>query len=115
MTEPDLLVLDEPYDGLDTDSRRMLSEMLAELAEGGLTVVLILNRFSDIPDFITRAGLLTDCVLAPADTLSALLQAQLARSEQTEHLTLPERDDPSAERLAPDIPPGDPQSRLCQL
>lgn len=104
MTEPDLLVLDEPYDGLDTDSRRMLSEMLAELADGGLTVVLILNRFSDIPDFITRAGLLTDCVLAPADTLSALLQAQLARSEQTEHLTLPERDDPSAERLAPDIP-----------
>lgn len=103
MSEPDLLVLDEPYDGLDAGSRMMLSDMLTTLAQTGLTIILILNRFSDIPDFITRAGLLANSELSEPQALSDVLQSQLSHSEQNEHLTLPERDNPAAERLSPDL------------
>ena len=44
MNKPDLLILDEPFDGLDIDSRRTLSELLSSLHQQKLTIVLILNR-----------------------------------------------------------------------
>lgn len=31
MSTPDLLILDEPFDGLDVASRRQLADLLAEL------------------------------------------------------------------------------------
>lgn len=49
MAKPDLLILDEPFDGLDTESRAMLTCLTEQLIHAGLTLVFILNRFSDIP------------------------------------------------------------------
>lgn len=48
MTQPDLLILDEPFDGLDVASRQQLADELRKLAGTGYTLVLILNRFDDI-------------------------------------------------------------------
>lgn len=44
MSEPDLLILDEPFDGLDVASRQQLAELLASLHQSGITLVLVLNR-----------------------------------------------------------------------
>nr|CAA6805966.1 MAG: Putative molybdenum transport ATP-binding protein modF [uncultured Thiotrichaceae bacterium] len=50
--KPDLLVLDEPFDGLDVATLEMLQVHLATLA-GTVPMVLVLNRFDEIPAFIT--------------------------------------------------------------
>ena len=52
-SEPDLLVLDEPFDGLDAHTLEMLQAYLATLVET-VPMVMVLNRFDEFPDFITH-------------------------------------------------------------
>ncbi len=52
-SEPELLVLDEPFDGLDAYTLKMLQQYLAGLVES-VPMVLVLNRFDEFPDFITH-------------------------------------------------------------
>ncbi|MEI7408797.1 molybdate ABC transporter ATP-binding protein ModF [Pectobacterium aroidearum] len=98
MTQPDLLILDEPFDGLDVASRQQLADELRKLAGTGYTLVLILNRFDDIPDFINHVGVLADCTLTRLGEretiLSEALVAQLAFSEKLSGSSLPEPEDP---------------------
>ena len=100
MSEPELLILDEPFDGLDVQSRAQLASLLASPNQQGYTLVLVLNRFDEIPDFIQHAGVLADCNLTETGEKTALLKqaliAQLAHSEQLDGITLPEPDAPSA-------------------
>ncbi len=37
MTDPQLLILDEPFDGLDVNSRQQLAALLADLHRAGIT------------------------------------------------------------------------------
>lgn len=109
MSEPELLILDEPFDGLDVQSRAQLASLLESLNQQGYTLVLVLNRFDEIPDFIQHAGVLADCNLTETGEKTALLKqaliAQLAHSEQLDGITLPEPDAPSARHaLDPDQP-----------
>ncbi|MBE5201707.1 molybdate ABC transporter ATP-binding protein ModF [Pectobacterium sp. FL60-S17] len=98
MPQPDLLILDEPFDGLDVASRQQLADELRKLAGTGYTLVLILNRFDDIPDFINHVGVLADCTLTRVGEretiLSEALVAQLAFSEKLSGSVLPEPEDP---------------------
>ncbi|MDF7680643.1 molybdate ABC transporter ATP-binding protein ModF [Enterobacteriaceae bacterium ESL0689] len=109
MTQPDLLILDEPFDGLDVASRQQLAGILATLNEQGITVILVLNRFSDIPDFVRFAGVLADCTLSEYGEKNSLLNqaliAQLAHSEKLEGITLPEPDLPAAGQVLADDTP----------
>lgn len=109
MPEPDLLILDEPFDGLDVKSREQLADLLGELSAQGYTVVLVLNRFDEIPEFIQHAGVLADCTLIETGEKHKLLEqaliAQLAHSETLSGVALPEADDPSARYLLPDNEP----------
>src|SRR5476649_693342 len=99
MQQPDLLVLDEPFDGLDVNARAQLAELLAGLSQQGQTLVLVLNRFDDIPAFVQHVGVLADCTLAtvgPREQVMAdALVAQLAHSENLKGIALPESEDPS--------------------
>ena len=109
MTQPDLLVLDEPFDGLDTASRASLTTLLEDLHRQGYTLALVLNRFDDIPAFVEHAGVLAECNLAcvgaRAAVLAQALVAQLAHSEQLAGMAVPEADNPTQQpRLAPDAP-----------
>jgi molybdate transport system ATP-binding protein len=109
MAQPDLLVLDEPFDGLDVASRASLAALLASLHQQGLTLALVLNRFDDIPPFIDRVGILAECHLTHVGTrdevLAEALVAQLAHSEQLAGMALPEADNPGQQpKLAPDAP-----------
>ncbi|SFR01940.1 molybdate transport system ATP-binding protein [Enterobacter sp. kpr-6] len=105
MSQPELLILDEPFDGLDVASRRQLAEMLESLNAQGITLALVLNRFDEIPDFVQYAGVLVDCTLTETGEKSALLQqaliAQLAHSERLAGIALPEPDAPSARHSLP--------------
>lgn len=109
MAQPDLLILDEPFDGLDVNSRTQLATLLGELSLRGYTVVLVLNRFDEIPGFIEQVGVLADCTLTSQgprqQVMADALVAQLAHSENLNGLTLPETEDPTQVIRLPDDRP----------
>lgn len=110
-SRPDLLVLDEPFDGLDRDSLHWLQDHLAGLAET-VPIVLVLNRFDECPDFVTHVAYVDD---------GQLLQ-QVARDDeqafgelhQLLHLKTSELEVPMADPAA-ELAPLDPAAPLVQL
>ena len=50
---PEILVVDNPYIGLDPRTRRLLTNLLAALSEK-MTIVLVLSRPAEVPSFITH-------------------------------------------------------------
>lgn len=54
ITAPSLLIIDNPFLGLDVDTRSQLSELLAGLTGKGLSVILVVSRRDEIPSFITH-------------------------------------------------------------
>ena len=52
MAQPQTLILDNPYIGLDTEARRMLTQMLLTLKRQGIALYMVVARPADIPDFI---------------------------------------------------------------
>lgn len=64
--EPELLVLDEPFEGLDPASRRALIDLLTRLArERGMTVVMSTHDIDTVPEFADYAY-----VLSPGGTIA---------------------------------------------
>lgn len=109
MSQPELLILDEPFDGLDVQSRQQLSQLLAELSAQDYTLVLVLNRFDEIPDFIQYVGVLAECTLTEVGEKQSLLEqaliAQLAHSEKLDGLTLPAADNQDSRYGLPEDQP----------
>ena len=55
MTTPRVLIIDNPFIGLDANTRAQLSALLQRLiAERGLQLILVVSRKEDIPSFVTR-------------------------------------------------------------
>jgi molybdate transport system ATP-binding protein len=63
MKDPRLLILDEPFDGLDRQSRRALKKVIEELMTDRIQVILITHRFDEIMADISHVLFLKDgCV-----------------------------------------------------
>lgn len=56
LTRCDLLVMDEPFDGLDLQSQQHLSTVLNQLHERGQGLLLILNRIDEVPQWVSHIG-----------------------------------------------------------
>lgn len=80
--QPDLLVLDEPFEGLDPRAREELLALLEELAAGGTTIVMSTHDIDAVPEFADFAYVLApggrivlrgtpDEVFARADVLAS--------------------------------------------
>ena len=54
MKKPKLLILDEPFDGLDKKSRNQLADTINDLMQGELRIILITQRFEEIVPGITH-------------------------------------------------------------
>lgn len=55
LTNPRVLIMDNPFIGLDVNARQQLAEFLTLLTqETNVSVVLVLSKTDDIPDFITH-------------------------------------------------------------
>lgn len=57
--KPQLLILDQPYTGLDAISRQNLNNLLDNLADQGVQLILISNE-KELPVCVNRFALLTD-------------------------------------------------------
>ena len=65
-SEPRVLIMDNPFIGLDADTRDQLKELLKTLAqEHALQIILVLSKSDDIPDFITHVVEVKDMKVMP--------------------------------------------------
>lgn len=74
MNDPELLVLDEPTDGLDPVGRRDVREMLLELRDVGTTIFLNSHLLSELEMVCDRVAILVDGLVARQGTLSELTE-----------------------------------------
>ncbi len=79
-TPADLLVLDEPYDGLDAAGRHAFDAALSALVDGGPTVVLISHRPEEVPPAFRRALLVSECRVVAAGDRECVLTRAFARA-----------------------------------
>jgi len=106
-----LLILDEPFEGLDAESQAYLSEFIAQIASQ-VQLILVLNRFDEIPAFATDIA-----YMGGGD-----LEHQIARSDeqaiadlhQLLHLQTTDLDIPHADSKPkrPNLQPGESLVRL---
>lgn len=72
MGDPRVLIMDNPFIGLDKETRQQLRELLEQLStERALQIVLILSKTEDIPDFITHVVEVRDMEVMPKLAASA--------------------------------------------
>ena len=110
-SRPELLILDEPFDGLDHDSLLWLQGHLAELSTS-IPMVLVLNRFDECPDFITHVAYVDEGRLqhqVRRDDERAFAELHQLLHLKTSELTVPPTD-PAAE-----LPALDPNQPLVRL
>ena len=113
VSKPDLLVLDEPYEGLDAASAAKLAVYLAKRAS--ITpLILILNRVDEIPAFATHLGLMQGGELVQqvpsSDHLARQQMLQLLHL-QTSDLSIPP---PDTAAPAPPLNAAEPLVRIRQ-
>lgn len=53
-TNPDLLILDEPFEGLDPDSRAQMADLIRKVVARGVTVLLATHLLTDLPEVVTH-------------------------------------------------------------
>ena len=107
----DLLILDEPFDGLDQTSHTMLQDHLAHVVKH-TPVVMVLNRFDEIPNFISHVAYVEDGELrhqVMRDDTQAFNELYQLLHLKTTHLQVPLAQTDNA-------PPSlDPQQPLVKL
>lgn len=64
----DILILDEPFAGLDSTSERSLTVLLVSLKEEGKTVILATHELTSLPDICDRVALIKKTVIAYGPT-----------------------------------------------
>ena len=74
LTEPDLLVLDEPMEGLDLSARLLLQEVVAEQRRVGKTVLVVSHALGEVAQVCDRLAVLVEGRLAYLGSLASLLQ-----------------------------------------
>ena len=75
--DPDVMLFDEPYTGLDQDASSMLDEVLKSVAAQGRTVVMTSHDLARAEDLATRFDILTRGVIAASGTRESLGNSNL--------------------------------------
>ena len=101
-SNPELLILDEPFEGLDVNSLAALQEHLTEIS-AEIPIILVLNRIDQCPQFISHVAYMEQGELA-----HQVAREDSAAYDQLMQLLHLKQDDLT-------VPPADPQSTLPEL
>ena len=71
INDPELLILDEPYSGLDPIGRRQLRELILSLKAQGKTIMMSSHIVPDVEAVCDKVGILSDGVIARVLDLNA--------------------------------------------
>ena len=74
LNEPDLLVFDEPSEGLDLLGRQLVRDLVREQKKRGKTVLFVSHVLSEVEQFCDRIGVIVAGKLAYLGTLTDLLK-----------------------------------------
>ena len=74
LTEPQILLLDEPTAGMDAISRRQMWNLLRQLNEQGLTILLTTHYIEEAQSLCGRVALMNGGKLEEVDTPSGLIE-----------------------------------------
>jgi ABC-2 type transport system ATP-binding protein len=72
LNEPDLLVLDEPNEGLDLIGRRIVGDVIREQKRQGKTVILVSHVLPEVEQLCDRVAVLQEGKLAHIGTVNEL-------------------------------------------
>jgi heme exporter protein A len=75
--DPDVILFDEPYTGLDQDASSMLDDVLQTIAGQGRTVVMTSHDLARAEDLATRFDILSRGVIAASSTREGLGKGNL--------------------------------------
>lgn len=68
MTEPDILLLDEPTKGIDVGFKAHLAQYLTKLKENGMTIIMVSHDIEFCAEYADRCGMLFDGYIVSEDT-----------------------------------------------
>jgi ABC-2 type transport system ATP-binding protein len=83
LTEPDLLVLDEPMEGLDLSARLLLQEIVARHRRAGKTVLMVSHALGEVAQACDRLAVLVEGRLVFLGSLAALVRDPNEGREQS--------------------------------
>ena len=69
---PDIIIFDEPTNGLDVLTARTVTDFLSEMREQGKTIILSTHIFSLVEKLCDRVGIIIDGQMTHCDTLDAI-------------------------------------------
>lgn len=82
LSQPKLLILDNPFIGLDTETRKVLHELLKQLiGVFNLQVILVLSKTDFMPSFLTHVVPVDNLVCGKKQTLKDYLQNKVELHE----------------------------------
>lgn len=79
---PQVLIIDNPYIGLDVKAREMLTQLLKKLTER-VTIVVVVNRKQDIPSFIRQVLRVENKKVGKKMPLSVYLQEEKEKEKSS--------------------------------
>ncbi len=82
IAEPDLLVLDEPTEGLDLEARSQLQEIVAERRRAGKAVLVVSHALGEVAQVCDRLAVLVEGRLAHLGPLDGLLRDPVTGQER---------------------------------
>ncbi|MDE5679382.1 MAG: ABC transporter ATP-binding protein [Lachnospiraceae bacterium] len=70
--EPDVIIFDEPTNGLDVLTAKVVTDFLVDLTEQGKTIIVSTHIFSLIEKICDRVGIIVEGQMVTCDTLPAI-------------------------------------------
>jgi ABC-2 type transport system ATP-binding protein len=83
LAEPDLLVLDEPTEGLDLNARVLLEEVVVEQRSAGKAVLVVSHALEEVAQVCDRLAVLVQGRLAYLGSLTGLLRDSATGGERS--------------------------------
>jgi ABC-2 type transport system ATP-binding protein len=97
--DPELLILDEPTNGLDPAGRREFHDILLALSKGGTGILICTHLLDDVERLCGRVGILVDGRTALEGDINELLEANEGKPRFELRMSGPFSAEPSQDNL----------------